>query len=556
MKKIIKRDGRVVNFNVAKIYDAILDAFDACEKNDKNKVEKITDEVVSILDKKFVDEIPYVEDVQDLIETLLIKHKEADVAKAFILYRHERTRARNFRNGYYNKVLNSLALDYSKNDLFNSISDEILRAYYMDYGINKNLVKLVDSAEIYVQNLSTYSLFFEDETIDISLIQNLYKDNKNITEINYQILKFIKDIYSEISGSLFITNFNLYIAKVFDIFKSKIKLKEEVTFFLKTLELMCENNNKLHICLVNNDENYELYARVILDIISENNFSNILFEFENYEPLNKEFYKNFYLSKILLLNEKIVNKKTLFTYVINAVHLPNNFIDAKTHFENIINVIVDSVKERLESIKNQRSHYEHLSLYNKEENFEDLVKKFNVNISFAGFYEYLERNKEINKVEFIKFMIDKLQDLSKKSEINLCLVNYSDIFANSILQAKDKKNGNGISNFNYSYGLLFPCNVKTDLETKLSYENNDIEFYSPSIVFVKKSDFTVKNYERIINELKKNKILSYTIFVDNSDESNEIIAHYPLFKINPIKVEIERYLSESFIAKPLIIDKN
>ena len=94
MKKIIKRDGRKVNFDEKKILQAIEKAFESQGKKDEEKVEKITDEVVQKMEEIYKRRTPTVEQVQDLIETVLMENDELDVAKAYILYRAERTRIR------------------------------------------------------------------------------------------------------------------------------------------------------------------------------------------------------------------------------------------------------------------------------------------------------------------------------------------------------------------------------------------------------------------------------------------------------------------------------
>ena len=97
MEKVIKRDGRKVRFNKKKIFLAISKAFDSLNQENPELIDEITNEVEQVLDEKFGHTIPKVEDIQDTIEQVLIKHNEAEVAKAFILYRAERTRFRESR---------------------------------------------------------------------------------------------------------------------------------------------------------------------------------------------------------------------------------------------------------------------------------------------------------------------------------------------------------------------------------------------------------------------------------------------------------------------------
>ena len=94
ISQIRKRDGRIVAFEPQKIADAIHKAIAAVGERDGEAAEKLSNEVAGILEKKFPKAMPGVEDVQDIVEEVLIKNGYAKVAKAYILYRQERTKVR------------------------------------------------------------------------------------------------------------------------------------------------------------------------------------------------------------------------------------------------------------------------------------------------------------------------------------------------------------------------------------------------------------------------------------------------------------------------------
>jgi ribonucleoside-diphosphate reductase alpha chain len=94
---IRKRDGRIVKFDPEKITNAILKAFVATNFRNKKIAEKLTQQVVGALDRKFKGKIPGVEDVQDIVEEILIKNGLAQVAKAYILYRQKRAEIRQIK---------------------------------------------------------------------------------------------------------------------------------------------------------------------------------------------------------------------------------------------------------------------------------------------------------------------------------------------------------------------------------------------------------------------------------------------------------------------------
>ncbi|MDI6806903.1 MAG: ribonucleotide reductase N-terminal alpha domain-containing protein [Candidatus Aenigmarchaeota archaeon] len=92
IKKIRKRDGRIVDFDPEKITNAIFKAAQAVGGRDRSIAENLTKQVVEILEERLKPgEIPAVEQVQDIIEKVLVENGHYKTAKAFILYRRERT---------------------------------------------------------------------------------------------------------------------------------------------------------------------------------------------------------------------------------------------------------------------------------------------------------------------------------------------------------------------------------------------------------------------------------------------------------------------------------
>lgn len=94
IKKIKKRDGRIVDFDQQKITDAIYKAVRVIGEENGELSGRLSDRVVEILNERFIGGIPQVEDIQDIVEETLIKEGQVKVAKAFILYRQKRREIR------------------------------------------------------------------------------------------------------------------------------------------------------------------------------------------------------------------------------------------------------------------------------------------------------------------------------------------------------------------------------------------------------------------------------------------------------------------------------
>ena len=94
IRKIIKRDGRTVDFNVDKIADAIYKAAQVLGGKDRDMAKYLARQVEVYLIEICHNEVPTVEQIQDTVEKVLIENGHARTAKEYILYRAERTRVR------------------------------------------------------------------------------------------------------------------------------------------------------------------------------------------------------------------------------------------------------------------------------------------------------------------------------------------------------------------------------------------------------------------------------------------------------------------------------
>lgn len=94
ISKIRKRDGRIVDFDISKISEAILNAAKVLGGNNKEMSDKLADEVHDRLIAQFGSTPPPVESIQDVVEAVLIDNGHARTAKEYILYRAERTKNR------------------------------------------------------------------------------------------------------------------------------------------------------------------------------------------------------------------------------------------------------------------------------------------------------------------------------------------------------------------------------------------------------------------------------------------------------------------------------
>ena len=182
MDKIIKRDGRKVKFNERKIYLALQKAFLSLDIDDDELAKSITEEVVKNIDSKFLGTTPKVEDVQDEIEKVLIEHNEAEVAKAFILYRAERSRFRENKSNLMITLRDITFQDAKDNDTKRENANidgdtamgcmlrygsEAAKAFYLANVIDPKFAKAHKDGDIHIHDMDFYTLTMTCCQIDI-----------------------------------------------------------------------------------------------------------------------------------------------------------------------------------------------------------------------------------------------------------------------------------------------------------------------------------------------------------------------------------------------------
>ena len=107
VRAVIKRDGRENPFNSEKIYVAVMKAFNEREKKDGNVIpekEDIAKQIAKEISESSKDKMT-VEEIQDIVETKLMKSSRPEVAKDYILYRDKRTVVRDRKNKLVQKVM-------------------------------------------------------------------------------------------------------------------------------------------------------------------------------------------------------------------------------------------------------------------------------------------------------------------------------------------------------------------------------------------------------------------------------------------------------------------
>ena len=169
MYRVNKRDGKIAEFDIAKISAAIKKAFEACDRQyNDNVIDFLALKVTSDFEPKIADSVVAVEDIQDSVETVLVQAGYADVAKAYILYRRQREKLRNMKSTILDykeivdqyvknidwRVKENSTVTYSVGGLILSNSGAITANYWLSEIYDDEIAKAHKNADIHIHDLS------------------------------------------------------------------------------------------------------------------------------------------------------------------------------------------------------------------------------------------------------------------------------------------------------------------------------------------------------------------------------------------------------------------
>ena len=161
--QVIKRDGRVVEFDSTKVFNAIIKAMTSVNNCNTALAQKITDEISRAnCDLN-------VETIQDMIENKLMASNCKDVAKAFIIYRNDRTRERERNSSIIRKVrernsgkniqnANANVDERSFSGREKEASSDIQKEIALDYVMSQDVSNAHKEGFIYQHDLDKYNL--------------------------------------------------------------------------------------------------------------------------------------------------------------------------------------------------------------------------------------------------------------------------------------------------------------------------------------------------------------------------------------------------------------
>ena len=235
MYSVRKRDGKIVEFNLAKIGKAISLAFDAKGKPyNEDIIDMLSLKVTADFSDKIVDGYVTVEDIQDSVETVLIQAGYVDVAKAYILYRKQHEKVRNVGqtilnyksvvDGYLKvddwRVKENSTVTYSVGGLILSNSGAITANYWLSEIYDEEIAEAHRSAAIHLHDLSMLTGYCAGWSLKQLIQEGLggvtgkitSGPAKHLSSLCNQMVNFLGIMQNEWAGAQAFSSFDTYLA--------------------------------------------------------------------------------------------------------------------------------------------------------------------------------------------------------------------------------------------------------------------------------------------------------------------------------------------------------
>ena len=235
MKRIQKRNGDIVAFDIKKIEVAINKAANAVSFKDFNGGKQLSEKVESILDETFTNTIPTVEDIQDVVETVLMEENFHKIAKAYILYRKKRTDIRENLNNllidgkslienYINlknwRVNENANMGFSLQGLNNHIVETVTKKYWLDEVYDKEIRDAHINGDLHIHDLGLLAPYCCGWDLEAILSEGFRgvmgkvesKPPKHFQSFLGQIVNFLYTLQGEAAGAQAISSLDTYAA--------------------------------------------------------------------------------------------------------------------------------------------------------------------------------------------------------------------------------------------------------------------------------------------------------------------------------------------------------
>ena len=239
IKHVVKRSGEIGDYDRSKISTAIGKAVESVEKRaNPDKAEQLTDKVEeklrALMAGRHEHSIPAIEEIQDIVETVLIEQNEVQIAKAYILYRAKHEAIRDAKSlmldinatmdGYLEqsdwRVNENANVNFSLGGLILHNSGTITANYWLKNIYSQEVAQAHRTAAFHIHDLSMFSGYCAGWSIRQLVAEGLggvpdkitSTPAKHLSTLIQQIVNFLGIMQNEWAGAQAFSSFDTYLA--------------------------------------------------------------------------------------------------------------------------------------------------------------------------------------------------------------------------------------------------------------------------------------------------------------------------------------------------------
>ncbi len=246
--KIKKRNGTIVDFDITKIENAVKKAATASNPTKTLRIKTFAKKVDDELTKKYSDEIPTVEQVQDIVEATLIKLNYPQIAKDYILYRQKRSEMRSDANVMVDvdktiseyldqldwRVNANSNQGYSLGGMILNTAGKVTANYWLSHIYPKAIGEAHRNADLHIHDLDMFSGYCAGWSLRALLeegfngVSNKVESNppKHLTSAVSQMVNFLGTLQNEWAGAQAFSSFDTYMAPF--VKKKELKIRDDI----------------------------------------------------------------------------------------------------------------------------------------------------------------------------------------------------------------------------------------------------------------------------------------------------------------------------------------
>ncbi len=257
---IRKRDGSIVPFDGAKIYNAIVKAGQATGEYDGAEAQILTLEVIKVIDNRYSPGFLDIEKIQDIVEQVLISSNHLKTARAYIVYREQHKKLRRDKktvvdvtssvNEYLYKLdwrVNANANQgYSLGGMILNISGKVLANYWLSHVYPEEVANAHRHGDIHIHDLDMLSGYCAGWSLKTLIREgfNGVPDKvesappKHLSSAVGQMVNFLGTLQNEWAGAQAFSSFDTYLAPFIRIDKLPYEdVKQSIQEFIYNLNV-------------------------------------------------------------------------------------------------------------------------------------------------------------------------------------------------------------------------------------------------------------------------------------------------------------------------------